>query len=117
MICSTLPTADPEFRKIVEEFADRLRSQIEGMVAAWSVGDLDRLAALAHWIKGSGGTAGFGVLTGPARSLETAVREKRMQEIPEIISQLQDLACRIGGSPESPSTALGDEPMSRGVAA
>lgn len=117
MLRSTLPTADPEFRKIIEEFADRLRSQIEAMVAAWSIGDLDRLALLAHWIKGSGGTAGFGVLTEPARSLETAVQEKRMHEIPGIISQLQDLACRIDRSSESPSTVRGDEPMSRGVAA
>jgi PAS domain S-box-containing protein len=114
---STLPMADPEFRQIVEEFIERLRSQIEAMVAAWSTGDLDQLAALAHWIKGSGGTAGFDVLTEPARLLERAVRENRSEEIAAAISELQALGSRIEFPGRSRSIPPLGEPIITGVAA
>jgi CheY-like chemotaxis protein/nitrogen-specific signal transduction histidine kinase/HPt (histidine-containing phosphotransfer) domain-containing protein len=92
---STLPTDDPEFCQIVEEFIERLRTQVGAIGDAWSKGDLDELASLAHWVKGSGGTAGFPALTAPAKQLEQAAREQRLDEIAAAISQLQDLAARL----------------------
>jgi CheY-like chemotaxis protein len=114
---SSLPTEDPEFHQIVQEFIDRLRSQMEAAGLAWRRGDLDELASLAHWIKGSGGTAGFASLTEPARRLEQAAREKRLDAIPEAIAQLDDLTNQIAGCGSFPSTLLGNEPMSEGIAA
>lgn len=68
----SLPMDDPEFREIVQEFVERLHQQLAEFQAAWIAGDMQELAKLAHWIKGSGGTAGFDMLTQPAANLETA---------------------------------------------
>ena len=92
---SNLPTDDPEFCQLVEEFIIRLREQVGAIGDAWTKGDLSELALLAHWIKGSGGTAGFPVLTAPARNLEDAVRDNRLDEIAASIAELQDLAGRL----------------------
>ena len=50
---------DPEFRRIVAGFIQRLREQAVAMQAAWERRDLEELARLAHWLKGAGGTVGF----------------------------------------------------------
>ena len=71
-ISSSLPTDDPEFCEIVVEFVDRLHEQLGAMQEAWERKDLDDWRQLAHWLKGSGGTAGFDALTDPARQLGTA---------------------------------------------
>ena len=81
-VFSTLPMEDPEFREIVQEFVDRLQPQIAAMQRACQQHDFKELAQLAHWLKGAGGTAGFAVLTEPARRLEAcrprpAVRRHR----------------------------------------
>ncbi len=73
-IYSSLPCDDLEFREIVEEFIDRLHSRIELMEEKCREQDMDELARLAHWLKGSGGTAGFACLTEPAKALEDACR-------------------------------------------
>ena len=72
---STLPIEDPEFLEIVQEFADRLHEQIGEMQKAWERKELSQLASLAHWLKGSGGTAGFNAFTNPAAKLEQLARE------------------------------------------
>jgi PAS domain S-box-containing protein len=109
---STLPTEDPEFCQIVEEFVDRLGQQIGAISKAWSEGDLDELARLAHWVKGSGGTAGFAMLTDPARELEQAAHLKRLDDIGAAISHLQDLTSRIAAPPRSESTSSPSRSMS-----
>jgi PAS domain S-box-containing protein len=108
---STLPTDDPEFCQIVEEFVDRLKSQVAAISDAWSRGDMDELAGLAHWVKGSGGTAGFNALTDPASDLERAAREKRMDEIAVSISQIQDVAGRIAAPPKPALSQPSFQPM------
>ncbi len=94
-ICSTLPTEDPDFCEIVEEFVERLGEQLGAIQEAWSKGDLEDLARLAHWVKGCGGTAGFDALTSPAKQLEHAARQKQLDDIGAALSALQGLAGRI----------------------
>ena len=91
---------------------DRLHSQVSAISDAWSKGDLDQLANLAHWVKGSGGTAGFNALTDPARELELAAREKRLDEIGVSISHLQDLVSRIAAPPQPGLSSPSSQPMS-----
>jgi PAS domain S-box-containing protein len=98
-IRSSLPTEDPEFCEIVVEFIDRLQKQLGAMQSAWEKQDMAELAGLAHWLKGSGGTAGFGALTDPARKLEILAKERRLEDIEAAIGDLQGLMGRI----ESPS--------------
>ena len=46
------------------------------MAIALEEGDFDRLADLAHWLKGSGPNVGFAEFGGPARELEEACRAR-----------------------------------------
>jgi HPt (histidine-containing phosphotransfer) domain-containing protein len=62
---------NPRLRTAVRRFASRLDEQLLAMEAAQTAGDLTELAALAHWLKGAGGTVGYDDFTAPARNLET----------------------------------------------
>jgi len=92
---STLPTDDPEFLEIVVEFADRLHEQLGKMQEAWEHQQLDQLAALAHWLKGSGGTAGFPAFTKPAATLEKLAKENRADQIAAALADVCDLGKRV----------------------
>jgi PAS domain S-box-containing protein len=96
---SSLPQDDPEFCEIIVEFVDRLHQQLGAMQQAFEKQDLAELAMLAHWLKGSGGTAGFAALTDPARKLEQLAKEKKVDEIAGAIQRLQDLAENIDVPP------------------
>ena len=95
VLVSTLPTDDSDFREIVEEFVARLHEQIDLMQQALSTGDLAELARLAHWLKGAGGTAGFGVLTDAAERLEELVKRGHAGPIKAALDEIGDLAGRI----------------------
>jgi PAS domain S-box-containing protein len=101
---SNLPTEDPEFLEIVVEFADRLHEQLGKMQEAWEHQELSELAALAHWLKGSGGTAGFPAFTKPAAKLEKLAKEKRLEEIATALADVCDLGKRVT-VPENPNAA------------
>jgi signal transduction histidine kinase/CheY-like chemotaxis protein/HPt (histidine-containing phosphotransfer) domain-containing protein len=94
-IASTLPTDDRELAAIVAEYIDALDAKLDEMKAAWDAGDLDELARLAHWLKGSGGTAGFGVLSEPALRLENFAKGKQPGEIPAALAELRTLHGRL----------------------
>jgi PAS domain S-box-containing protein len=95
MLESTLPLEDPEFLEIVQEFVDRLHEQIGEMQKAWERQELSQLASLAHWLKGSGGTAGFNAFTNPAAKLEALAKQQRMDEIAAALADVQDLGRRV----------------------
>jgi signal transduction histidine kinase/DNA-binding NarL/FixJ family response regulator/HPt (histidine-containing phosphotransfer) domain-containing protein len=73
-IHSTLPLGDPVIREIVQQFVDKLPADLNALDDALSTGNFDEVAALAHALKGSGGTAGFRCLTAPASKLEEVAR-------------------------------------------
>jgi CheY-like chemotaxis protein len=74
-VVSRLPCEDdPEFQEIVSEFVRTLHQKLAVMEAALQSNDLQEVALLAHWLKGSGGTAGFHEFTEPAAELEQAAR-------------------------------------------
>jgi CheY-like chemotaxis protein len=92
---SDLPMDDPEFREIVIEFVDRLHANLDKMRAAASVKDYQTLGGLAHWLKGSAGTAGFNALTAAALPLEHAVQEGDPAAIAAYLSEITQLAHQI----------------------
>jgi PAS domain S-box-containing protein len=94
-IKSSLPTEDPEFAEIVDEFVNRLHQQLGAIHQAWDRQALDDLARVAHWVKGSGGTAGFDALTAPAKALEMAAKEQKLDSIGAAIAELQSIVNRI----------------------
>jgi CheY-like chemotaxis protein/HPt (histidine-containing phosphotransfer) domain-containing protein len=92
---SDLPMDDPEFREIVIEFVDRLHANLDKMRSAASVQDYQTLGGLAHWLKGSAGTAGFNALTAAALPLERAVQEGDPAAIAVYLSEITQLADQI----------------------
>jgi CheY-like chemotaxis protein len=101
-IFSTLPTEDPAFREVVEEFIQRLKSGLDSMRQAMENRDLPELARLAHWLKGAGGTAGFAALTDPAKRLETLVRDEQCDQIEAALADLAELSRRLAVAPAEP---------------
>ena len=94
-LVSTLPLDDPDFLEIVQEFVERLHEQLAAMSAACQQKDMDELARLAHWLKGSGGTAGFMPLTDQARELETAAKGGDWQQAEQRLADVVALAGHI----------------------
>ena len=104
---STLPTEDPDFREIVEEFIQRLQDQLAAMQRALDAQDLQELANLAHWLKGAGGTAGFPAFTQPAKRLQSLVQDQQCDEIEAAVAELLELSQRIAVSSAEPVHANG----------
>jgi CheY-like chemotaxis protein len=104
---STLDTDDPDFREIVQEFAERLHEKLGAMRRAQESGDFQELACLAHWLKGAGGTAGFPAFTEPAKLLESLGRNRQGDEIESALREVTRLAESIAVSPSPPSPARG----------
>jgi len=94
-IRSSLPVQDLEFREIVEEFLERLQERLDDMDDAWTGNDLKKLARLAHWLKGAGGTAGLRELTEQAGELERLVVEGKVDRVEDALHHLRELAGRI----------------------
>lgn len=95
-VYSALPCEDDEdFQGIVEEFYDGLNEKLNLMEAAMNCGDDEQLARLAHWLKGSGGTAGFGEFTGPAACLEKASKSGDRTAVQNHLSTLREIKERI----------------------
>ena len=94
-LMSTLPTEDPDFREIVEEFRTRLKEKLGCMRQAWAAGELSVLADLAHWLKGAGGTAGFPGFFPAALKLEKLARTGQSEAIEAVLCELVKLSDRI----------------------
>jgi two-component system, sensor histidine kinase len=90
-----LPLDDPEIVEIVEEFIDHVREQLAVMRQALEKRDFTQIARLAHWLKGSGGTAGFAAFTEPARRLEEAAKNEQCDQIECAIAELVEISSRI----------------------
>ncbi len=98
-IHSTLPVDDGVFRQIVCEFVTKLESRLPEMRGLAEVGDWSELAAAAHWLKGSGGTAGFHDLTNPSMRLESAAKAGDEEAVLAALLEIRDLTARLR-SPE-----------------
>ena len=94
-LVSTLPTHDPRFAALVRRFVPRLAEQLDAMEDAADEGDLERLAQLAHWLKGSGGNVGFAAFHEPARQLEQLAREGQREGTAALVAHLRGLEARI----------------------
>jgi signal transduction histidine kinase/DNA-binding NarL/FixJ family response regulator len=94
-ILTELPTDDPDLCEIVAEFVDCLHAKLPAMQDAHARGDLEELARLAHWLKGSGGSAGFPALTAPARHVEKLARDGQREAIEVALAELMEISARI----------------------
>jgi CheY-like chemotaxis protein len=95
IVRSTLPTDDAEFADIVTEFIGVFRDKVQQMEAARGGSDVGRLHALAHSLKGTGGSAGFPVISEVATRLEQALVADDLERITDLVAELQSLSRRI----------------------
>jgi len=94
-IVSKLPAHMEKFRNIIVRFVKRLDEQLDAMDKAQARGNFKDVAALAHWLKGAGGTVGFDVLTQPAAQLEVHAKKENAPQIKTSVANLRQLAARI----------------------
>lgn len=71
---TTLPMDDADFNSIVNSFVDRLPKRLATMEKMLAESNFDGLVAEGHWLKGSSGTVGLGLLVDPADNLEQAAK-------------------------------------------
>jgi len=94
-LVSSLPTEDPDFREIVEDFVCFLGEKMAAAEQAAREGDLETLGRVAHAIKGTAGGAGFDAFTKPAEILENHARAGRREAVAPALATLACLARRV----------------------
>ncbi|MCL4106848.1 UNVERIFIED_CONTAM: hypothetical protein GTU68_046242 [Idotea baltica] len=95
VIRSTLPTEIPEFRDIVVQFVAGLPDLLNEMDAAVEHADYETLRQVAHKLKGTGGTVGFGDFTNPAHCLQQLGDAETLEGAEELIRELQEISACI----------------------
>jgi HPt (histidine-containing phosphotransfer) domain-containing protein len=73
------------------------------MDLALRAADMKELAALAHWLKGAGGTVGYHAFTEPARTLEASAKEGDADAAAAALRELRHLAARLVVPGEAPA--------------
>ncbi len=94
-VVSRLAAHSPRMRATLATFARRLDEKLNEMDASWAQRDFKRLAELAHWLKGSGGTVGFDAFTEPAKTLEGLAKAGTADGIEATLRELRGLAGRL----------------------
>ncbi|OAI57342.1 hypothetical protein AYO47_08170 [Planctomyces sp. SCGC AG-212-M04] len=94
-IQSSLPIQDHVFRQIVREFVLKLEGRVREMRGYVAGQQWPDLAAAAHWLKGSGGTAGFGDLTAPSSRLEKAAKDCDEEDVLAALEEIEGLTARL----------------------
>jgi len=64
----------PRLYQVAHKFAVRMPERLLALEAALGEGDLQRVAGLAHWLKGTAGSTGYDAFTAPARQLEACAK-------------------------------------------
>ncbi len=85
----------PRLRTAAYRFAARLGEQLDAMDRAHAAGNFEELKALAHWLKGAGGTVGYDDFTAPARNLETLARAADAEGTRMALAELRGLEARL----------------------
>ena len=86
---------DPELHDAARKFADQVPERLLAMEKAWRTRDFTTLSELAHWLKGSGGTAGFPDFTAPARLIEELAQRQALDEVEEVLAEVHKLGRRM----------------------
>ena len=105
---SRLPTGKARVRATLRTFIERLNERLDDMETAHRSSDFAEIEALAHWLKGAGGTVGFDVFTGPAGNLEQHAGNADDVAIRITLAQLRALTARlvIPAEPAAPAAQV-----------
>jgi DNA-binding response OmpR family regulator len=94
-------------RPVVRKFALQMPERMQAIEQAWSARDFENLAALAHWLKGSGGTTGYDAFTAPAKTLEQLAKAQSEQQTGEVVAELRGLVENIAVPTEEEAAEAG----------
>jgi HPt (histidine-containing phosphotransfer) domain-containing protein len=83
------------FHATIAKFTRRLDEKLDEMDSAWQARDFTELAALPHWLKGSGGTVGFDDFTEPAKTLEGLAKASSEDGVDEALATLRGISERL----------------------
>ncbi|HEX7439325.1 MAG TPA: ATP-binding protein [Caldimonas sp.] len=93
---------------IARRFVEQLPSKLTEMEVAAQGAAMHELAALAHWLKGAGGSMGFDALFEPAKALEAAARAGDGAAAVPILTELRRLERRIRRGAAAPPSRLAE---------
>jgi CheY-like chemotaxis protein len=92
---STLPTDDADFCEVVVEFIEQLNDRLAELEDALVAREWKTLSDRAHWLKGVGGTAGFGCFVAPSQSLISQADDRNVGGAEVEMLHLHSLAARL----------------------
>jgi signal transduction histidine kinase len=94
-VLTSLSMTHPVLRSMVERFIERLAHQIQLMER--SIQDQNYLNFLVslNWLKGEAYNLGFSAFDTAISELELCLRQQDFEKIPNLVSQLNDIASRI----------------------
>ncbi len=92
---SSLPTDDPVFQEIEQDFVKYIGGMVKELRQATGKQELVRLAELAHSLVGTAGTAGFDAFTRPAKELEMMAKLGDLENVEPVIEELEEMAGRV----------------------
>ena len=101
----------PKLGRIVARFVTQLPTKLDEMDVAAGLTDLAGLAALAHWLKGAGGSMGYDALYEPAKALEDACLAGDMLRVNAVLNELRGIEQRIATGFAEPMTKAESVPL------
>lgn len=89
---STLPLAVPEFRDVVESFVSSIDGTMRELRTAHQKRNYQEIREVAHRLKGTGGTVGFGAFTEPSHKLQMAAEARDDETIAAMLTELEEIS-------------------------
>jgi PAS domain S-box-containing protein len=94
-IISSLLTEEPEFLELMQEFINRLVTDMEELKTAVDEKRWDVVRRISHNIKGGGGGFGFPMLTDIAGEIQSHVMSGDYEAVQELVEEMDELCGRI----------------------
>ena len=94
-VISALPYDDADYREIIDDFRREMAQKLSEMNECFERRQFEEIAVLAHWLKGTAGTAGFDQFTIPAIRLERHARSASEEEVSAALNVIISLTERI----------------------
>ncbi|MFO7604649.1 MAG: ATP-binding protein [Gammaproteobacteria bacterium] len=94
-LASTLLADEPDLKDVLDIYLDRLPVMVEEIDNAFNTQDWERFRQTVHNLKGTGGAYGFPCLTTLATRIEAEVKQKRFEQLPAMLAELQQHLSRI----------------------
>ncbi|MEN9420157.1 MAG: hypothetical protein RI988_3778 [Pseudomonadota bacterium] len=102
--------AHPKLARVAASFCAQLPAKLAEMESSLARDDFATLAALAHWLKGAGGSVGYDALFEPARELELRAKAGDAPQARLSLAELHAVSARL--VPPGPA-GLAEAPAAR----